>query len=274
MLGTPLVVKDSWQYPEREEEGHLLREAFEKDVVNVARYIHHETVQVGGYDDDIHTNVRKGLDITKATNYKPPSVTGCRASRKDGSSSLAGRKRSSSCTGAPLSASKRTCSRSLTNRVRHRVIVSDYGKPIYNASSPVRLLATLKGCIEGYESLHRLTGILQCDISPNNLMVNEDVPNPSWHAFLIDLDLAVREQRETSSGARGKTGTRAFMAIGVLLDDEQHYYMHDLESFFLGAILDMHPLRGAEPRQESSTVSGLELPPYGRVGWFKKGRRG
>jgi hypothetical protein len=35
-----------------------------------------------------------------------------------------------------------------------------------------------------------------------------------------------------SSGARGKTGTRAFMAIGVLLDDEQHSFMHDLESFF------------------------------------------
>jgi len=41
---TRLVVKDSWQYPEREEEGELLREATEKDVVNVARYFHHETV--------------------------------------------------------------------------------------------------------------------------------------------------------------------------------------------------------------------------------------
>jgi hypothetical protein len=34
----PLVVKDSWQCPEREEEGELLREATEKDVVNVASY--------------------------------------------------------------------------------------------------------------------------------------------------------------------------------------------------------------------------------------------
>ncbi|KAI1559232.1 FunK1 protein kinase [Pyrenophora tritici-repentis] len=74
--------------------------------------------------------------------------------------------------------------------------------------------------------------MLQRDISLNNLMVNEDDRNPSWRAFLIDLDLAIKEQREKSSGARGKTGTRAFMAIGVLLDDEQHSYMHDLESFF------------------------------------------
>ncbi|KAH7026447.1 uncharacterized protein B0I36DRAFT_273411 [Microdochium trichocladiopsis] len=49
--------------------------------------------------------------------------------------------------------------------------------------------------------------------------------------FLIDLDLAVAEQREEASGAYGKTGTRAFMAIGALLG-EQHSFMHDLESFF------------------------------------------
>jgi hypothetical protein len=49
--------------------------------------------------------------------------------------------------------------------------------------------------------------------------------------FLIDLDLAVKEQRISASGAKGKTGTRAFMAIGTLLG-EQHSFMHDLESFF------------------------------------------
>lgn len=43
-LQKPLFVKDSWQYPEREEEGELLREATEKEVVNLARYYHHETV--------------------------------------------------------------------------------------------------------------------------------------------------------------------------------------------------------------------------------------
>jgi hypothetical protein len=63
-------------------------------------------------------------------------------------------------------------------------------------------------------------------------MINEDSRNPSWPAFLIDLDLAIKEQRERSSGARGKTGTRAFMAVGVLHDDEPHSFMHDLESFF------------------------------------------
>ncbi|KAK8120255.1 hypothetical protein PG999_004375 [Apiospora kogelbergensis] len=65
----PLVIKDSWQYTERPEEGELVCEATAKGVVNVARYYHHETVQVRGMDDDIRRNVRKDLDITKAENY-------------------------------------------------------------------------------------------------------------------------------------------------------------------------------------------------------------
>lgn len=85
--------------------------------------------------------------------------------------------------------------------------------------------------IEGYQSLHMKAGLLQGDISTGNLILNEDVGNPSWSAFLIDLDLSIEEQRERASGARGKTGTRAFMAIGLLLG-EQHLFRHDLESFF------------------------------------------
>ncbi|QYS92988.1 Non-specific serine/threonine protein kinase [Trichoderma simmonsii] len=49
--------------------------------------------------------------------------------------------------------------------------------------------------------------------------------------FLIDLDLAIRESRNKGSGAQWKTGTRAFMAIGLLFG-EPHCFMHDLESFF------------------------------------------
>ncbi|RTE68179.1 hypothetical protein BHE90_017444, partial [Fusarium euwallaceae] len=92
------------------------------------------------------------------------------------------------------------------------------------------LLAAFERCIEGHESLHR-AGLLHRDVSINNLMINEDDDNPSWPAFVIDLDLAIKESRETASGAKGKTGTRAFMAIGALLG-EQHSFMHDLESFF------------------------------------------
>lgn len=242
---TSLVIKDSWQYPERDEEGELLREATGQDVLNVARYYYHETVQVHGANDDIQSNVRGGLDITTATNYRPersmppPSIIASETSRRGRSSSrVAGKKRSSSQIGAPLPPSKRSCSASPTkadggapsNRVHRRVILRDYGKPIYKASSRSALLKALEGCIQGHESL-RKAGLLHRDISINNLMVNEDDDNLSWHSFLIDLDLAVRERRGGASGAKGKTGTRAFMAIGALLG-EQHSFMHDIESFF------------------------------------------
>lgn len=64
-----LVVKDSWQYVERDE-GEILRETSHNGVVNVARYYHHETVLVRGKDDDVRSNVRKGLDVRIATNYR------------------------------------------------------------------------------------------------------------------------------------------------------------------------------------------------------------
>ncbi|KAK7219761.1 hypothetical protein V2G26_007764 [Clonostachys chloroleuca] len=234
---TPLVIKDSWQYPDRDEEGELLREATEKGVANIARYYHHETVRVQGINDDIQS-IRKGLDVMKAANYRlgratPQSSANASISRKERSSS-AGVKRPSSDTDATLPPIKRSRpvspANASINRVHRRVILGDYGKPIYKAGSPMALLSALEGCVEGHELLYR-AGLLHRDISINNLMVNEDDRNPSWRAFLIDLDLAVREQREGASGAKGKTGTRAFMAIGALLG-EQHSFMHDLESFF------------------------------------------
>ncbi|KAL8346170.1 hypothetical protein RB598_000191 [Gaeumannomyces tritici] len=284
---THLVIKDSWQCTERDEEGDLLQEATEKGVVNVARYYYHETIQIRGTDDDIRTNVRGGLDITTATNYRPersmpppgavrsrpsssiagkkrsPSQIGAAlppskrskplrrgrssssssnsssiAGKKRSSSSIAGKKRSCSQIGAALPTSKQSGSApptkasgdALPNRVHRRVILCDYGKPIYKASSRSALLAAFEGCIEGHESLLK-AGFLHRDISINNLMINEDDGNHSWPAFLIDLDLAVRVPREGACGAKGKIGTRAFMAIGALLG-EQHSFMHDLESFF------------------------------------------
>ncbi|KAL5583899.1 hypothetical protein FOVSG1_015250 [Fusarium oxysporum f. sp. vasinfectum] len=237
-----LVIKDSWQHPERDEEGDLLREATNKGVVNVARYYHHEAVRIRGMDDDIRSNTRRGLDIRRAVNYRSPrpmlrNNIASGVSREGRSSTSASRKRSSSQTGAHLPSSKRSCSVSptkavstLPNRVHRRVIVQDYGMPIYKASSRSALLAAFERCIEGHESLHK-AGFLHRDISINNLMINEDDDNPSWPSFLIDLDLAIEESRDAVSGAKGKTGTRAFMAIGVLLG-ERHSFMHDLESFF------------------------------------------
>ncbi|KAL7945812.1 hypothetical protein V8C42DRAFT_321627 [Trichoderma barbatum] len=257
------VIKDSWQYPERSEEGLMLQEATMKGVENLAEYYHHEVVQVGGADDDIRGNIRKGLDLAVATVSLPadteessPAIsmqmsnsnnliagqreipaTGNQTSQ---SSNTRGRKkRPLSRVESRLHPRKRHCSMStqtsrndeIGNRIHRRLIVQAYGKRIHEASSPKALLAGLEGCINGHESLRREAGLLHRDISINNLMINEEEEDPSRRGFLIDLDLAIKEARTGASGAKRKTGTRAFMAIGALRG-VQHSFMHDLESFF------------------------------------------
>jgi hypothetical protein len=180
-----LVVKDSWQYPKRDEKGELLREAIEKGMVNVARYYHHETMHVGGSEDDVNGNVRKGLDIMKASNafriasasktegkMLLPSTSGTSiGSLQRSKSRSTARKRSSSSLNALLPSSKRTCSsspykqgRSQTklNRVRRRVVLRDYGKGIYKVSSRVAMLTALEGHITGKNCKQRMA-ILRTD---------------------------------------------------------------------------------------------------------------
>ncbi|KAM0265356.1 hypothetical protein ACHAQJ_000197 [Trichoderma viride] len=366
---TPFVIKDSWQYPERDDEGLLVQEATEKGVINVARYYHHETVHIRGAEDEVRSCIRKGLDMsaatvdmmdataiqamnsttatvdvtdtaatttttttsvmsaitavarrrsiasltstsastlstspiaaavtrrrsiasptstssTSATAVAPTSSIRRRHSAAPrgkrgkkmtrlvqlrGSNSNSGTSRGNSNSGdsggssgggdgnsnggsgagikrgldeADVDAAdverpaKRSRSESTTkagkttNRIHRRIVLQDYGRPIYMASSPKALLAALENCIRGHESL-REAGFLHRDISINNVVIDEDGP-PDRKGFLIDLDLAIREQRIKGSGTKGKTGTRAFMAIGVLLG-ERHSFMHDLESFF------------------------------------------
>jgi hypothetical protein len=154
--GPPLVIKDSWQYLKLGEEGKLLREAAESGVVNVARYYHHETVRVGKEDDTVFGNVRQGLDVTKATKIKGGPMQPVRSlSQKDqGSTAIAGQKRASGDTDALMPLPKRARPEAHEDRVHRRVIVQDYGRPIYMASSPTMLLKALEHCIAGYESLH------------------------------------------------------------------------------------------------------------------------
>jgi hypothetical protein len=78
----------------------------------------------------------------------------------------------------------------------------------------------------GHESLLDAK-ILHRDISVGNVMLYKGVDD----GFLVDLDLAVKIDRGEASGAPSKTGTKVFMAIGVLYG-EDHNFMHDLESLF------------------------------------------
>ena len=78
-------------------------------MVNIARYYYHKTVYIGGKEDNICNNVRKGLNIIRATNYKLEDLImplkPARVKIRKGQSFS--RKRLSSYTNAPLPPSKR-----------------------------------------------------------------------------------------------------------------------------------------------------------------------
>jgi len=61
--------------------------------------------------------------------------------------------------------------------------------------------------------------------------MNKEDDNPSWKSFLIDLDLVIKEKREGLLGVWGKTSTKAFIAIGVLLG-EKYSFRYNLKLFF------------------------------------------
>ncbi|KAI1112299.1 hypothetical protein F5Y14DRAFT_463577 [Nemania sp. NC0429] len=199
---------DSWQSlgrneegksPDRNNEGELLQEATALGITNVARHYSHKTVRVKAQDDDVVGNIRKGLDITQASNYR---------------------------------------NEPLRNRIHRRIVLRHFRKPIYQASSRAALLRALEGCIQGHKSLYEKAGLLHRDISINNLMINEASEETSFSSFLIDLDHAVKADqteanRTEASGAKEVAGTRPFIATGVLLGLHPcHTYTDDLESFF------------------------------------------
>lgn len=162
----PLVVKDSWQYPERPEEGEYFKEATKSGVRHIPSYYHHETVQVGEKDDDILSNVRCcqmkmcGRTSFRQRNPSKPDASDPEASGKILAGRLESRsisrKRSSSSIKNP-SPPKRSRSSQLLkdeddplcNRVHRRIVTRDAYKPIDTASSLAALLNGLIGAING-----------------------------------------------------------------------------------------------------------------------------
>ena len=85
--------------------------------------------------------------------------------------------------------------------------------------------------------------ILHRDISIGNIMLTETEDD----GFLIDLDLAIKIEDHKPSDPPSRIGIKIFMAIEALLGD-QHNFMHDLESFFLDVLLDLHAVRRLKRR--------------------------
>lgn len=108
--------------------------------------------------------------------------------------------------------------------------VSPAGRGLHEYKSITELLGVLRDAIKGHRSLLEKGQILHRDISENNIIITDPKETKGFLGILIDEDLAKLLDSERS-GARHKTGTRQFLAIGVLRG-LLHTYRHDLESFF------------------------------------------
>ena len=108
--------------------------------------------------------------------------------------------------------------------------VSPAGQGLHEFKSITQLLRVLRDAIKGHRSLLEKGQILHRDISENNIIITDPKKTKGFLGILIDEDLA-KLLGSKRSGARHKTGTRQFIAIGVLRG-LLHTYRHDLESFF------------------------------------------
>ncbi|TGJ85889.1 hypothetical protein E0Z10_g2888 [Xylaria hypoxylon] len=127
------------------------------------------------------------------------------------------------------------------NRILACVVTSPVGRPLYTFQSLLELIQVFRDAIKCHRSLCNNAKILHQDISLGNMIILDGQDEGKPQGILIDLDSAIElvEEAETKFDI---TGTRPFMAIGVL-KSERHTYRHDLESFlyvFLWIIITNH----------------------------------
>ncbi|KAI1441361.1 FunK1 protein kinase [Annulohypoxylon stygium] len=142
------------------------------------------------------------------------------------------------------------------NRILTCIVTSPVGRPLHTFQSILELLQVFRDAIKCHRSLYYDAKILHQDISSGNMIILDDEGEGNPRGILIDLDSAI-ELTEGPETEHGITGTRPFMAIGVL-KSERHTYRHDLESFlyvFLWTIITNHaenPPEMSKLRQWSS----------------------
>lgn len=116
------------------------------------------------------------------------------------------------------------------NRILSCLVISPPGRAIDKFESIEEFLEACRDFVRAHWSLYNDGKLLHRDISKNNVIITNAGNSGDPKGMLIDLDLA-KELDDGPSGARHRTGTMEFMAIGVL-EGCSHTYRHDLESFF------------------------------------------
>ncbi|PPR02863.1 hypothetical protein CVT24_002287 [Panaeolus cyanescens] len=137
------------------------------------------------------------------------------------------------------------------DRFLYRLVLEEYGDPIYRVTDFSLLLKALRDAIKAHQEAYCDRKILHRDISirnilyakdPNNLREGEALGN------LIDFELGIRIDRTSSCHMTDfQTGTRAFHSVGILEAAVNNLsyvlnYIDDLQAFLwvLVWILDLY----------------------------------
>jgi hypothetical protein len=135
---TTFVIKDSWQYGGKDDEGDLLRYVTDREVANVAPCYHSTSVRILDTVDDLHHCVRNRVNLLNCEKW------GVKKGRASGASMTVDTGSQSTTPGNSPPPEQQP-----QNRIHKRVIMSRCGKQLYLASSRTALLRALIDGIAG-----------------------------------------------------------------------------------------------------------------------------
>ncbi|KAF7300650.1 hypothetical protein HMN09_00950500 [Mycena chlorophos] len=128
---------------------------------------------------------------------------------------------------------------SVNNRSLMRLVLKRYAGALSDAPCALHFLRAIRDIVIGHRLAFIDRDVLHRDISFNNILITQECLDGSDdgsrpYAVLIDFDMAFSALIGRDA-AEGKTGTRAFQSIKILLDQDgytHHDIMDDLESIF------------------------------------------
>ncbi|RMD41240.1 hypothetical protein DV735_g3917, partial [Chaetothyriales sp. CBS 134920] len=293
------VVKFSWVSDKRQPEANLLMKAQEHGIKGVARLVAHQQLDsVGALRQGLDFKASKlhkfhGMHANQLLTYshspshgmktltiedspKRRKLNAGRPSKNSPSGGLQGTLKGMQ--GDVQEASNSSLMKHNTdifdNRILSVLVISPAGRAIRLCTSPVELVASLHDAIKAHRALYMDAKILHRDISENNIIITNAKGAEDPKGMLIDLDLA-KVVDAGRSGARHRTGTMEFMAVGVL-SGHTHTYRHDLESFFYVLIWlsarRAWDLPGAGERPVTSQLTDWYIGSYAEIARRKRGQ--
>lgn len=215
------IVKFKWRWARERPEDELLKLAVEKGVWGAVSLEYYQELETTA-------NLRRGLRWGTHREFASPHGQGEEATctTRDGF----------------VEHTKET-DNFFQNRIFACMVTSPVGRPLHTFQSLLELLQVFRDAIMCHCSLYKDGGILHRDVSHGNVIILDGQEPGKAQGILIDLDSAIElDQEEEEDEVGSITGTRPFMALGVLRR-EHHTYRHDLESFlylFLWAVITHH----------------------------------